>query len=131
MTAAVVAAAVGGSVTATGKVSALGPAADGGAAVDLRPLGVALVGALVLGLSVPVRGRAAGELGRLLPGAAVAGGAGAGGGGRGVRRAGLAAGGGGGGAAVRRGAESGAARGGGVRGAADPGRPGPRRGGSG
>ncbi|MEU3404211.1 streptophobe family protein [Streptomyces sp. NPDC006670] len=49
MTAAVVAAAVGGSVTATGKVSALGPAADGGAAVDLRPLGVALVGALVLG----------------------------------------------------------------------------------
>ncbi|MFF2197283.1 streptophobe family protein, partial [Streptomyces sp. NPDC058157] len=48
-TAAVVAAAVGGSVTATGEVSALGLAADGGAAVDLRPLGVALVGAVVLG----------------------------------------------------------------------------------
>ncbi|RPF39839.1 hypothetical protein EDD96_3589 [Streptomyces sp. Ag109_G2-6] len=55
MTAAVVAAAVGGSLTATGEVSALGLAADGGGAVDLRPLGVALVGALVLG-SVFLRG---------------------------------------------------------------------------
>ncbi|MFD5422496.1 streptophobe family protein [Streptomyces sp. NPDC127069] len=49
MTAAVVAAGVGGSVTASGEVSALGVAVGSGAVLDLRPLGVALAGALVLG----------------------------------------------------------------------------------
>ncbi|MFG2866146.1 streptophobe family protein [Streptomyces sp. NPDC048338] len=49
MTAAVVVLAVGGSVTPTGDVSAYGLGAAARTAVDFAPLGVALVGALLLG----------------------------------------------------------------------------------